>query len=175
MHSDYFMTLASDLGFKSIADFHDSQKYKVLSKDYDATYSEYKTYASEARTLVNEKLLSDISTFYFEDTLHQFRIDIKPNITVDIFIPTLKLIIEYQGSQHYEETEYFTRDKSGENRFELQNTRDSRLREYANINGLILIEWPYTLEVTSLNFILIIKKYLGRDVFNFDDFQIIRD
>lgn len=173
MHSDYFMTLASDLGFKSITDFHDSQKYKELSKDYDVIYSEYKTYASEARTLVSEKLLSDISTFYFEDTLHQYRLNIKPSITVDIFVPTLKLIIEYQGSQHYEETEYFTKDKSGENRFESQNRRDIRLREYALQNELILIEWPYTLEVTSLNFILIINKYLERDLFNFNKLSTI--
>lgn len=50
-------------------------------------------------------------------------------------------IVEYNGRQHYEPIEYW----GGEKSFKKQQKRDQQLREYCDINNIILIEIPYWL------------------------------
>lgn len=62
------------------------------------------------------------------------------NLSYDFYIPKNKVLIEYQGIQHYEPVEYF----GGEERFKYQQESDSMKREYAKSKGYTLIEIPYT-------------------------------
>lgn len=54
---------------------------------------------------------------------------------LDIWIPKLKLGIEYQGDQHYNPIEYF----GGENAFSKQTELDRRKKELCDLNGVVII------------------------------------
>lgn len=64
----------------------------------------------------------------------------KKPLTYDFYIPSCKILIEFQGEQHYKPIPFF----GGENVFKEQRTRDGLKRTYAKDNGLRLIEVPYT-------------------------------
>ena len=57
----------------------------------------------------------------------------------DFFIPDYKLLIEYNGEQHYKPVEAF----GGEKQLEIQQEHDRRKREYAENNGFQFIEIGY--------------------------------
>ena len=61
-------------------------------------------------------------------------------VIVDFYLLDYNTIIEYNGRQHYMAIDYF----GGEERFNLQQERDSNLREYCNTNNINLIEIKYT-------------------------------
>lgn len=66
----------------------------------------------------------------------------KLNMRVDFYLElnNKKLIIEYNGEQHYKSIKFF----GGDAQFEKQQRRDQLLREYCNINNITLIEIKYT-------------------------------
>ena len=57
----------------------------------------------------------------------------------------LDFLIEYQGIQHYESIDFF----GGENAFMHRQNLDNRKRHLCEENGLNLIAWPYTDEITE--------------------------
>lgn len=59
---------------------------------------------------------------------------------VDFYIPHKKIIIEYNGKQHYELVPHFHTIAE----FQDQQDRDKRLRIYCKQNKITLIEIPYT-------------------------------
>lgn len=61
------------------------------------------------------------------------------NIRVDFYIPKCKIIIEYNGRQHYEPVEDF----GGISEFRRQQKRDFWLRAMCKQHNFILIEIPY--------------------------------
>jgi len=61
-------------------------------------------------------------------------------LSYDFFIPDNKLLIEYQGVQHYEPIDIY----GGEKQLEEQQLHDSMKREYAHNRGYKFIEIPYT-------------------------------
>jgi hypothetical protein len=74
---------------------------------------------------------------------------------VDFFLPDKKLMVEVQGEQHYKFNGHFFANKS---EFLKAQARDARKAEWAEINGLQLIEFPYnedkdgwTKRITSRN------------------------
>lgn len=75
----------------------------------------------------------------------QFPIESSVNITgwmyVDFYIPSLNVIIEYNGKQHYEKI------KIWEKNFERQQNRDEELRQYCIDNNIKLIEIKYNEDV----------------------------
>lgn len=70
---------------------------------------------------------------------------------LDFYIPEYKLIIEYNGEQHYGPIEYF----GGDERFKKQVERDNDLRKYCKENNFKLLEIKYTENVKDkiINFI----------------------
>ena len=66
-------------------------------------------------------------------------------IRVDFLVPsysTHKIIIEYNGIQHYQRNNKFHNTLED---FDAQLFRDKELREYCNTNSIYLIEIPYTI------------------------------
>jgi len=55
---------------------------------------------------------------------------------LDVFLPTYKIALEYQGKQHFEPVEYF----GGEKAYEKQLKRDRRKKMLCTKNGITLIE-----------------------------------
>lgn len=62
------------------------------------------------------------------------------NLYYDFYIDAKKILIEYQGAQHYKPVEYF----GGEEQLKVQKEIDNIKREYAKKNGYRLVEVPYT-------------------------------
>lgn len=60
----------------------------------------------------------------------------------DFCVEDQKILIEYQGLQHYEPIDYF----GGEEKLKVQQYHDKLKRDYAKANGYNLIEIPYTCE-----------------------------
>jgi DNA-binding LacI/PurR family transcriptional regulator len=52
----------------------------------------------------------------------------------------IKMIIEYNGKQHYESVSYM----GGDDNFAAQQARDAALRRYCETEGIRLLEIPYT-------------------------------
>jgi len=92
------------------------------------------------------QLFSLVSSIY-PDAIYQYRTDWLGMQSLDIFIPSLSVGIEYQGKQHYSPIEHF----GGEEHFKQQQENDKRKKMLCNKNGVILIEWPYTEGITATN------------------------
>lgn len=146
-----FKYFASYFNFQSGDDFYNSEIYKKLRNDFQKSYFEISKMVSLS-TFKNEYSLYKLFSFYFPDTLYQFKADWLNGMILDIFIPSLNLAIEFQGQQHYESTDYFHKDKVS---FNNQVLRDVKKKKLVNDNGSNLIEWPYwrpinTVELNSL-------------------------
>lgn len=72
--------------------------------------------------------------------------------SLDIYIPSLSIGIEYQGKQHYKPIEHF----GGERHFLHQQENDRKKKALCIKNGVKLIEWPYTEPISETN----LRKYL---------------
>ncbi len=92
------------------------------------------------------QLFSLVSSIY-PDAIYQYRTDWLGMQSLDIFIPSLSVGIEYQGKQHYSPIEHF----GGEEHFKQQQENDKRKKMLCNKNGVILIDWPYTEGITATN------------------------
>jgi hypothetical protein len=113
------------------------------------------------------KWISEIELYNFikelllnERVIHQARtLWLKPQ-TLDIYIPNLKIGVEYQGIQHFEPVDYF----GGEKAFKKTKELDERKLKICNQNNITLIYFLYTEEINKL---LIKKRFrkIRSDIF----------
>lgn len=64
----------------------------------------------------------------------------KKELHYDFYIPSKRVLIEYQGIQHYNPSEYF----GGLDEFKVRQKHDQMKRDYAIKNNYTLIEIPYS-------------------------------
>ena len=83
----------------------------------------------------------------FPDTLYQYRPEWLGHQSLDIYIPSLEVGIEYQGIQHYTPVDFFGGEEALDHRRELDRQKAELCREH----GVHLIEWPYQVEPTEEN------------------------
>ena len=83
----------------------------------------------------------------FPDTLYQYRPEWLGHQSLDLYIPSLQVGIEYQGIQHYTPVDFFGGEEALAHRQELDRQKSELCRE----NGVRLIQWPYSLEPTEKN------------------------
>lgn len=66
---------------------------------------------------------------------------LKQNARPDFYIPSMNLILEYNGEQHYKPVQFGgTSIENAKMNFEKQKVRDSQLREYCKNNNINLLE-----------------------------------
>jgi hypothetical protein len=73
------------------------------------------------------------------DVLHHYRPDFLDGLELDIYVPALKLGIEYQGIQHYEPIDHW----GGQAALERTQERDKKKREHCRIEGVRLVYFSY--------------------------------
>ena len=95
----------------------------------------------------NEYHLYNLIKKHYSDAVYQFRATWLGAQSLDIFIPSLNVGIEYQGIQHYESVSLF----GGEDALHTRKSNDEKKRAKCKENNVILIEWPYTDEVSEGN------------------------
>lgn len=115
---------------------------------YNALAGENKT----TRRWTSEQLLFHIIKGIYPDAIFQFKSKWLGHQSLDIFVPSKNFGIEYQGLQHYQPVDLF----GGEEQFKERQRLDERKRMLCKENGVKLIEWKYTSEVTEEN----VKKIL---------------
>lgn len=111
-----------------------------------------------AEGIIHPKWKHELSLFHavrekYPDTLYQYRPDWLGRQSLDLYIPSLKTAIEYQGIQHYLPVGFFGGEEALTRRRELDLVK-KQLCEHNNVR---LIEWPYETEPTAGN----IRKLLG--------------
>lgn len=129
--------------------------------DYDV-YRELLPYAPKAKTYreriynqlifegkssgkwVSEQSLYRIIRTFFQDAIYQYHTDWLGAQSLDIYIPSVNVGIEYQGAQHYEPIELF----GGEEGLKERKSLDRKKRILCKKNGVLLLEWRYTKEIT---------------------------
>lgn len=82
---------------------------------------------------------------HYPDTIYQFRAPWLGAQSLDIFIPSLNVGIEYQGAQHYKSVTIF----GGEDEFQNRKANDEKKKSKCIENNLQLIEWPYTDKISE--------------------------
>jgi hypothetical protein len=75
----------------------------------------------------------------FPDAIRQWSPPWLGRQSVDIFIPSLNVAIEYHGEQHYRAVAFF----GGEERLKETKARDTQKASRLARNGVTLIEWRY--------------------------------
>lgn len=75
----------------------------------------------------------------YVDCIFQYRDPVLKGQSIDVFIPSLKVGIEYQGLQHYEPVSIF----GGEEGFERTKERDKRKLDICCKNDIKLLYWKY--------------------------------
>lgn len=96
------------------------------------------------------KIVKDI----FKDAIYQYRTEWLGRQSIDIFIPSRQIAIEYQGQQHYEPIVFW----GGMESFIRQQEKDDRKRKLCIEHNIILIEWKYTENINTENLIVKLKE-----------------
>lgn len=78
--------------------------------------------------------------FLFEQILEELPLPGNIKMFADFFIPSQKLLVEVQGSQHDKFVPYFHGTERG---FLEAKKRDSKKQQWAELNSFTLIEFPY--------------------------------
>lgn len=111
-----------------------------------------------AEGIIKPKWKHELSLFHavrakHPDTLYQYRPEWLGRQSLDLYIPSLKTAIEYQGIQHYLPVGFFGGEEALSQRQEL----DLQKRKLCAENNVRLIEWSYDTEPTAGN----VKKMLA--------------
>jgi hypothetical protein len=111
--------------------------------------------------LIGEKFISETMLFktisYLlngHEVIHHYRADWLARQELDIFVPSLKLAIEYQGEQHFMPVEAW----GGKNALKKTQQRDEEKKRKCEREGVTLIYFDHKMELT--------EKYVARKVEN---------
>lgn len=136
---NYCLDLRTQLDDKDVF----SEQYRLHQQEWKGLYNRvyqrliiedgYKT------KWVNEESLFRLIVKHYPDAIYQYRPKYLGLQSLDIYIPSKKVAIEYQGVQHYKPVEFF----GGEEAFAKRKELDNRKKELCKDNGVRLIEWKY--------------------------------
>lgn len=121
---------------------------KKWKKEYKKNLMDLYNDGTIAPKWKNEYLLYFMFSVVFEDTQYQYRAKWLGLQSLDIYIPSLNIGIEYQGQQHYKPVDYF----GGEEKLNEQKERDLTKKKLCVKNGIKLLEWKYDTDVNIENF-----------------------
>ena len=87
----------------------------------------------------NESDLFVLVAKSYSDAIYQYHADWLGLQSIDIYIPSLKIGIEYQGEQHYHPVKFF----GGEEALKSVKARDEKKNTLCIANGVKLMYWKY--------------------------------
>lgn len=130
--------------------------YKIEAKVIDKIYQDVVAKGKTSSRWVSEQKLYRIIKLYFPDTVYQYRTFWLGHQSLDIFIPSIKVGVEYQGEQHYYPNAFFGGEKGLSERKRL----DDKKRELCKKNNVVLIEWKYDIPINDENIKSMLKKWI---------------
>lgn len=96
----------------------------------------------------NEQIAFTIIKDIYPDAIYQYKSGWLGQQSLDIYIPSIKVGIEYQGVQHFLPIDIFGAEKG----LDATQIRDKKKKEKCLANGVYLIEWTFD-EPLSADFI----------------------
>lgn len=113
-------------------------------KEHLSTYESSNLQEMHARGFKISKWKSESSLFIlvskeYPDAIYQYHCDWLARQSLDIYIPSLHIGIEYQGEQHYRSVEFFGGDLS----YQATIKRDLHKAQLCKEHGVHLIHWKY--------------------------------
>lgn len=122
----------------------------ALYEEEDGLRTDWRLKRTEIRTeltaagVIKPKWKHELSLFHmvkklYPDTLYQYRPDWLGRQSLDMYIPSLRTGIEFQGIQHQIPVAFFGGEEALVHRREL----DEMKRKLCAENGVRLIEWSY--------------------------------
>jgi hypothetical protein len=128
------------------------QKIETKEKeDLDRIYAELVAKGELTTIWKSEMALFQLVKKNYDDAVFQYYSYWLGRQSLDIYIPSLKVGIEYQGIIHYEPVEFFGGEKAFIQRIRL----DQLKREKAKTAGVKLVEWHYNEPISK---VLLINK-----------------
>lgn len=109
------------------------QNFKKASQEFQCSGYKNVVWTSEFRLFSYVKII-------FPDAEYQFQPEWLDQQSLDIYIPSIRTAVEYQGEQHYRPLDYFGGD---ENFLEIVEN-DRIKKEKCAEHSVTLIEWPYS-------------------------------
>lgn len=114
-----------------------------------------RTIAEIGRCWASETALLDLVRGVYPNAVHQWRPAFLGYQSIDIYVSSLNLAIEYQGEQHYRSIEIF----GGDEGFSATKSRDARKRALLAANGVQLHEWKFDQSLSRVNVESALRKY----------------
>ncbi|MBP3877034.1 MAG: hypothetical protein J6E44_03655 [Lachnospiraceae bacterium] len=138
----------------------------MLYEEKDGLRTDWRLRRTEIRTrltaegVIQPKWKHELTLFHlvrekYPDTLYQFRPEWLGRQSLDLYIPSLRTAIEYQGVQHFLPVEFF----GGEEALALRQDLDRQKKQLCEENEVRLIEWPYEIPPTATN----LRKFLEEE------------
>jgi|GEM_PF-2237471 len=116
------------------------KKRREMIQEYEAqVLQEIAAEGKKVSRWVNEGDLYSMVVKHYSDAVFQYRTEWLGKQSLDVYIPSIKVGLEYQGAQHYEPIDFF----GGEEAFQMTQERDKRKAELCKQNGVTLIYWRY--------------------------------
>lgn len=134
-----YFSIASDICFTY---------YYQLKEVRDQFYQELIITTGTSSKWKSELQVYCITRYEYPDAVYQYHTSWLGLQSLDVFIPSLSVGIEYQGLQHYEPVAIF----GGEDKFIETLERDERKRRLCKENGVKLIYWKYDEPINSEQF-----------------------
>lgn len=132
--------------------------YKTYRSFWNSTYSKIYHELVKSNTIKvkwkSEYKLYSMVKEEFKDAKFQYRCSWLGNQSLDIYISSKLIAIEYQGKQHYETVKLF----GGEQGFEKRKKLDEKKRKLCKEHDIVLIEWKYYEPITQKNLLEKINK-----------------
>ena len=105
-------------------------KYKVITLCGSTRFKDEFMEAQKRLTLEGKQ---------YKDAVFQYRSEWLQKQSLDVYIPSLRIGIEYQGQQHYHAVDFF----GGKESYHAQIERDERKRKKCEEYNIGLIYWKY--------------------------------
>ena len=113
---------------------------------------------------VNEYKLYTLVRAMFPDAEYQYSADWLDGQWLDIYVPSISCAIEYQGEQHYHPVDFF----GGEEHFMAQREMDKQKRDKCIANGVHLLEWPYSRQISLTTLYILLQGIIPEDSLTYD-------
>lgn len=123
---------------------------KGKSVNWYLTPQKYPIKGEGSRSKFQHEIYLELKELYSHDIiLEEVKIP-ESRLFCDFVIPSVRLVIECNGKQHYEFNTYFHKYHID---FVNQQNRDQMKRDFCEINNLVLVEVPYDRKQTTARLI----------------------
>lgn len=114
-------------------------KYIEMKKFRNEIYNMAASEGSVSSRWSSEVIAYTIIKSFYSDAIFQYQTEWLGQLSLDIYVPSKCVAIEYQGEQHYYEVSVF----DGNDGLERRQMRDKRKRVLCERNGVLLLEWRF--------------------------------